>query len=143
MVVAVTPKKSSAPSAVSATTTPPAVALIRTPAVVAIDTADAGLDDGMVRVGMHSATSGRPAAALVGAPNAISTAPTADPSSLSPATDRPRPDDRVLVLTAAFTYEVSWNSVADLWAPPGSIVITHSGELVATFDDDGRLVLAD
>ena len=137
MIVSVTPRTSSAPSAVSATTTPSVSALARPQAAAMIDTTD----DHLVRLGTGGVSTGRPALALVGAPNAISSAPTADPTGLDPAGDLPDPDDRVLVLTAAFTYDVAWGVVDDLWAPPGSIVMTHDGELLAAFGDDGRAVL--
>ena len=79
----------------------------------------------------------------MGAPNAISAAPVAGPAELSPADTRPDPDDLVLVITAAFTYEVSWSVVADLWAPEDALVLTPTGDLLATVNELRRLVLLD
>lgn len=131
MVLTVTPRRSNAPSAISATTTPAASVQLRTNGL---------RTDQIVRVGQSNLSAGSTAAALVGAPNAISSAPTADPAGLGVATGSPLPSDRVIVLTSSFTYDVAWGDVGDLMAPSGSIVMTREGELLATFVD-GRLVL--
>ena len=47
------------------------------------------------------------------------------------------------MLTASFTYDVSWQALVHLHAPPGSIVITHGGELLASFDGSGLQLLVD
>ena len=140
MVVSITPRSSSAPSAISATTTPGRTVQLRSPAVVTV--ADARRADDVVRVGGSIFSDTRPAA-LIGAPNAISTAPTADLDDDNIASIRPHPDDRVIVLTSTFTYDVAWGEVADLLAPVGSIVMTPDGELLATFLDSGLRLLFD
>lgn len=155
MVVSITPKRSGAPSAVSATTIAPASVQLRSVPAESAPVAEAATPLGAaalsvaapvladtVRIDRSSMSHDR-GMALVGAPNGISTAPTADLSTLTSATATPADDDRVILLTSSFTYDVAWSDLADLVAPDGSIVMTRDGQLLATFVDDELRLLVD
>lgn len=146
MVVAVTPRRSAAPSAISATTIPAASVQLRSVDPISVAAPAAGLDDGpmsdMVRIERQSVARGQ-GLALVGAPNAISTAPAGDPDDLDLASQRPGATDRVIVLTSSYTYEVTWARLGDLVAPDGSIVMTPAGDLLASYVDGELRLLVD
>ncbi|BAN01215.1 hypothetical protein [Ilumatobacter coccineus] len=135
MVVSVTPRRTNSPSAVSATTIPAASVQLRSVGqpVTTIDS---------VRVEQRGLSNG-PTVALAGAPNAISSAPTASPTGLAVASQIPHDDSRVIILTDSFTYDVAWGELERLVVPDGAIVITHEGELIATFVDDDLRLLVD
>jgi hypothetical protein len=126
MVVSITPRRSSSPSAVSATTIPAASVQL--------------VSDRIERRGF----SREQTVALSGAPNAISSAPAAaNTAELSIASRVPDDDARVIILTTSFTYNVAWGELDQLVVPDGSIVITATGELLATFIDGELRLLVD
>lgn len=135
MVVSVTPRRTNSPSAVSATTIPAASVQLRS-VNRPITTTD------FVRV-EHRGLSNGPTVALTGAPNAISSAPATSPTGLAVASQVPHDDSRVIILTNSFTYDVAWEEIDQLVVPDGAIVITHDGELIATFVDDELHLLVD
>jgi hypothetical protein len=155
LVVSFSPKRSAAPSAISATTVPAASVQLRA------NTAPIGVStnaDGLVRFEASSVSRDQ-ALTMVGAPNAISSAPLVPgrdldrsasgsvhddiPDDISDgihdgirvASALPDPDERVLLLTISHTYDVAWGDLDRLDAPDGSIVITRDGRLLATFVD--------
>lgn len=128
MVVSITPRRSSSPSAVSATTIPPA-------SVQLLSVSQAPPPVETVRVERRGLSNG-PTVALSGAPNAISSAPATGPANLAVALRVPADDSRVIILTNSFTYNVAWGDLDQLVVPHGSIVITIDGELVATFVEE-------
>lgn len=135
MVVSITPRGSSSPSAVSATTIPPASVQLRSVSQAAptVET---------VRIERRGLSKG-PAVALTGAPNAISSAPTIGSANLAVALRLPADESRVIILTNSFTYNVAWGELDQLVLPHGSIVITIDGELLATFVDEKLLLHVD
>jgi hypothetical protein len=128
MFVALTPSRSSAPTAVSATTLPSATIELQSGASQA---GQANARD-QVRTNRRSILSEN-GVALVGAPNAVSAAPVGDADDFAVAGDVPDDAERVLVLTASHAYDVSWGDIHDIAAPDGSIVMTRDGWLLATF----------
>lgn len=126
MVVSITPRRSNSPSAVSATTIPPASVQLLSVSPAAVET---------VRVERRGLANG-PTVALTGAPNAISSAPATGSTDLAVALRVPADDSRVIILTNSFTYNVAWGDLDQLVVPHGSIVITIDGDLVATFIDE-------
>ena len=145
MVVTVTPRGSDTPSAVSATTIPAASVQLRSQPVGALSPVSATTFDDTVRLGHARVSHGQPVA-LVGAPNAISTAPSGDPGdpgALDVADGAPDDDTEVVVLTSSFTYLVPWGDLTGLVVPDGSIVMTADGALLATFVTGELRVLVD
>ena len=143
LVVSFSPKRSAAPSAISATTVPAASVQLRTNATPIGVSANV---DGLVRF-EASSVSREQALTMVGAPNAISSAPLVPGGGLDRsasgsvhddlhvAATHPDPDEHVLLLTISHTYDVAWGDLDRLDAPDGSIVITREGRLLATFVD--------
>ena len=142
MVVTVTPRGSGTPSAVSATTIPAASVQLRAQPAGPRSLATSAMFDDTVRLGHARVSHGQPVA-LVGAPNAISTAPTDDPGALDVAEGTPDESDDVIVLTSSFTYLVPWGDLTGLVVPDGSIVMTAEGALLATFVAGDLRVLVD
>lgn len=140
MVVALTPPRSDAPVAVSATTLPAMTSQLRGSAVQSSDQNQTARDSEQVRIGSNTMSRDN-ALTLVGAPNAVSAA------SANPSADvgkrLPGDDERVYVLTRSHTYALWWSQVDRLVAPDGAIVVTADGELVAAFVDGELDVLVD
>lgn len=144
MVVAVTPPRSDAPTAVSVTTLPALTVQLRSSAIQNAEQNATPRDSTHVRIG-KSTTSRDNAQALVGSPNAVSAAP-ADPDTLDVGRRLPDADDRVYLLTHSHTYVLWWSQVDLLVAPDvpdGSAVVTMDGELLATFVDGELRILVD
>jgi hypothetical protein len=123
MIVAMTPRSSSGPVSLSATTTP---AFLST-----------------------SRASDRPAelrpvqpvrlASFVAMPHAITSAPQITLDGRDVADELPDAADLVLLWTEAVTYQLTWSDVTVLSIPDGSVVVDMDGDLVAHVSD-GRLV---
>jgi len=122
------PSRSAAPTALSATTLPPATIELRDAEQVAASTA---ADENVWT--FHNMTSRDHGIALLGAPNAISAAPVGDADDFAVAVTLPDESERVVVLTASHAYDLRWNQIDDIAAPDGSIVMTRDGRLLATF----------
>jgi hypothetical protein len=139
MVVALTPPRSTAPIAMTATTIASAsVRAPNTPRVVDSDTSNNG---GIVRLNQSTMSLDR-TMTLSGAPNAISAAPIDQSGDYDLATSLPEPDERVLVFDRSYVWEISWSDIDRLRAPDGAVVVTWSGELIAVFvEGELRLVV--
>lgn len=137
MVVALNPPRSSAPTAISATTLPSVVVRVQNPAR---DDAPKDATPGIVRIAGNAVSRGE-GLALTGAPNAVSAAHLADEYAL--ADDLPDDDERIMLLTSTATFVMLWGEIDQIsYAPDDTLVITHSRELVAVFvDGDLRLLV--
>lgn len=152
LVVAMSPPRSSAPTAVSATTIPAATvrlqpadgaatgARVTAPqrAVVAVPAPTA---PGPVR--MDRTVAAGEALPLAGAPAAVATAAAQRVDEMSVAGAVPDGDDRVVVLTVSHVYDVAWRNLERVAAPDGSLVTNRRGELLATFVDGELRVLVE
>lgn len=141
MVVALTPPRSNAPVAVSATTLPAMTSQLRGSAVQSSDQNQTARDSEQVRIGSNTMSRDN-ALTLVGAPNAVSVA-SANRGAADVGKRLPGDDERVYVLTRSHTYALWWSQVDRLVAPDGAIVVTADGELVAAFVDGELDVLVD
>jgi len=141
LVVALAPSRSSAPSAISATTLPPATIQLQTP-----DTSSGSSttnDQGGVVTFRHMAVQDQ-ALALVGAPNAVSaTRIIGGADELAVARTLPPDPERVILLTSSHAYTLRWSEIDDITAPNGSIVVTSDGRLLATFVSEELRLLVD
>ncbi len=140
MVIAVTPPRSNAPTALSATTLPPITVQLR-PAAVQTEASTPVRHTQPVGIG-NSTMTVESSLALVGAPTALSSAPV-DHDALAVGASVPAGDERVYVFTDSHTYSVWWSQLDRLVAPDGAVVVNADGELVATFSDDQLVVLVD
>lgn len=130
MVIALTPTRSSAPTAVSATTLPPATIELQSPASRL--GAPSAHEQDLVRT-FRSTILSDLGVALIGAPNAVSAAPVGDADDFAIAGRLPAGSERVILLTSSHTHVLSWSDIDDVVAPDGSIVMTSNGWLLATF----------
>ncbi|MFK7918678.1 MAG: hypothetical protein AB8G14_11405 [Ilumatobacter sp.] len=142
MVVALTPPRSNAPTAVSATTMPAATVQLRSSAAQIDDADPTARDAEPVQLNRNTVTRNN-ALALVGSPNAISAAPTADPESSDVAEQLPGDSDPVYLLTNSHTYAMDWAQLDRIIAPDGSVVVTPDGGLLALFVNGELLLLVD
>ena len=141
MVVALTPPRSNAPTAVSATTLPALTVQLRSSAIQSTDRSATARDSESVRIGSNTMTRDN-ALALIGSPHAVSAAPV-DPGALDVGKRLPEGSERVYVLTQSHTYAVLWSQIDRLAAPEGSAVVPVDGELLATFVDGELRTLVD
>lgn len=133
MVVAMTPRSSSGPMAISATTAP--MLLASTGAAVLPDVATIGA---VVRP--------RAAALLTSFaayPHAITAGPQLDLDGSEIATREPGVDESVYVRTDAVTYRLHWGQVPLLAMPDGSVVFDRDGDLVAYVNNGDLIDLVD
>ena len=136
MVLALTPPRSSAPSAVSATTIAMATqaqnveraSLERTPGIVRMHRNTASLDSALT---------------LTGAPKDVSSAPEARADLLDLADSLPGDGEQIFVLTSSHAFRISWSEIDRVAAPDGAMVVTRDGELVAEFVDGALRLLVD
>jgi hypothetical protein len=128
MIVAMTPRTSSNPVALSATTTPITIrATVEPPA----------------------ATTARPVqvltpatallASFVAFPHAVTSEPQLDLDGTDVAEELPDDDEMVFLRTEAVTYRLPWHDVDLVNAPDGSVVFDTTGDVVARVAD-GELV---
>ena len=142
LVVAMTPRTSSGPVALSATTTPiTARAVVEPPATTAA-TAPA--------TATATATATEPIAirpvlttSLVAFPHAVTPGPQLDVDGTEVADTTPDGDETVFVRTEAVTYQVTWDVAQHMHVPDGSVVFDDSGDLVARMSDGDLLSLVD
>lgn len=143
MVVALTPPRSDAPNAVSATTLPAVTVQLRSAPALDPDPSSMARTTGTGSVVIdHNTMSRDNALALVGAPNAVSAAP-AHPGALNVGRRLPDDVERVHLLTFSHTYSVVWSQIGRLQAPDGSVVVNAEGELIASFHDGELRILVD
>lgn len=137
MVVVVTPRRTSNPSAISATTAPGAIRLVRPDSAPASRTTP---DLQPTRI-----------AAFTAIPTAIAAVPTPetpvgftrDVSLVAEPTVLPDLSDRVVVLTDQFAYALRWRDVAWLSVSGDAAVLAADGSLVARFINGQLIVTAD
>ncbi len=139
MVVALTPPRSNAPSAVSATTLPALTVQIRGTATQGTDRVVVAQEADAVRVDRSTLTRDS-ALSLVGSPDAVSAAPS-DTRALDVAERVPDAAETVFVLDRSSTYAVDWWQIDRLVAPDDSVVVNAEGELLATFVAGQLIVL--
>ncbi len=133
VVVAMTPRASNGPVALSATTTPitaraivePPASTVATPRPVAIE----------VRSRTAMLTS------FVAFPHAVTPGPQLDVDGTDVAEVAPRDDDLVFLRTEAVTYRLSWVEAQQMPVPDGSVVFDADGDLVARVNDGVLLSL--
>lgn len=134
LVVAMTPRTSSSPVALSATTTP--VAALREPT-----NAPPGIGTSAATASVRVATAAAsglpriPIGALLTSfsafPHAVTSGPQLTLDGTGVANRLPDDHDIVLVHTEAVTYELPWGEVPFLGMPDGSVVFDGAGALVA------------
>lgn len=129
MIVAMTPRTSSGPVALSATTTP---MLVRNPddttptAAAMVPTASGTVRTLQVRPGTNALVS-----SFAAFPHAVTPGPQLDVDGTPIADHLPGADDIVWVRTDAVTYRLPWDDAELMVAPDGSVVFDLDGELVA------------
>lgn len=142
MVVALAPPRADSPVAISATTLPPATVQLRSSSAQIDDGDTSERTGGIVQINRNTVSRDN-ALALVGSPNAVSAAPTADADSSRVAERRPAPQERVYLLTQSHTYALAWSELDRIGAPDGAVVVTADGGLLATFVDGELRFLVD
>jgi hypothetical protein len=121
MVVAMTPRTSNGPVALSATTTPiTARAVVEPPA-----TATPALTPVEVRQRTALLTS------FVAFPHTVTAGPQLDVDGTDVADTTPDDDETVFLRTEAVTYRLPWSDAKHLSVPDGSVVFDDDGDLVA------------
>jgi hypothetical protein len=138
MVIAVSPPRSSAPVALTATTI--ASVSVRGPNEPRVDDADLADSLGIVRLNRNVSLDRT--LTLTGPPNAISAAPMNQSGDHALAASMPTIDERVLLLTRSHTYELPWSDADYLRAPDGAVIVNRNGELIAVFVDGALVVVA-
>ena len=136
LVVAMTPRSSGGPVALSATTTPiTARAVVELPGPT-IQTTTAQATEAIAM---------RPAltTSFAAFPHAVTPGPQLDVDGTDVAADAPAADETVFVRTEAVTYQVTWDDAQDMHVPDGSVVFDGDGELVARVSDGDLLSLVD
>lgn len=124
MVVAMTPRTSTGPIALSATTTP-----IITRATV--QAAESPAPPAARAQSLKLRTNDTLLASFSAFPHSVTRVPQLDLDGTSVADELPADDDPVLVRTEAVTYEMQWLHAQSMSAPDGSVVFDLDGELVA------------
>jgi hypothetical protein len=123
MVVAMTPRTSDGPVALSATTTPMAArAVVEPPATVTAEPAATPIE---IRQRNALLTS------FVAFPHTVTAGPQLDVDGTDVAETTPDDDEMVFLRTEAVTYRLPWNDARRLAVPDGSVVFDDDGELVA------------
>ncbi len=135
MVVAMTPRTSSGPSALSATTTPITVrAITEPPTSVAAATPHTPIE---VRARTALLTS------FVAFPHTVTPGPQLDIDGTAVADSPPADDEMVFLRTEAVTYRLSWGELQLMAVSDGSVVFDGNGDLVARVSHGDLLSLVD
>ena len=124
MVVAMTPRTSTGPIALSATTTP---IVART----ALQTSDPGVTTAPRAQSLQLRAGGALLATFAAFPHSVTRVQQFDLDGTDVAGELPAADDTVLVRTEAVTYEMDWSQATSMVAPDGSVVFDTEGRLVA------------
>lgn len=134
MVVAMTPRPSSSPVAVSATTAPFAASQPRDPVA-----SSAGVPSRSVaRVPITALLT-----SVVASPHAITSGPQLTLDGTDIADEVPDNADMVFVRTEAVTYELRWDQVAAMASPDGTVVFDATGDLLAHVSGGNLITLVD
>ncbi len=134
MVVAMTPRTSNGPVALSATTTPiTATAVIEPPA--SPDAAQAAAGPTGPRTALLTS--------FAAFPHAVTSGPQFVVDGTDVAEQSPAGDDTVFLRTEAVTYQLRWDDAQQLSVPDGSVVFDSSGDLVARVTAGELLSLVD
>ncbi len=123
MVVAMTPRTSSGPVALSATTTP-----ITTRAIVERPSTEITIP-GAATIEIRQRTALLTSFAAF--PHTVMAGPQLDVDGTDVADATPDDDEMVLLRTEAVTYRLPWNEAKQLTAPDGTVIFDDNGELVA------------
>ena len=126
MIIAITPRRSSAPLALTATTTP---VLVSSSAQATTRASNSPDNQQSFRLASFSAM-----------PNTIASTPQFSLDGRQVTKQLPHPTELVLLRTEAVTYQLRWVDVPLLSVPDGSVVVDAQGDLVAHVSR-GRLVL--
>lgn len=124
MVVAMTPRSSPGPIALSATTT----SIITRAAIEVPDRATPPVRRAQ---SLQLSTSDTPLVSFSAFPHSVTQVQQLDLDGTAVADELPLADDVVLVRTEAVTYEMRWIHAQSMAAPDGSVVFDLDGELVA------------
>jgi hypothetical protein len=133
MVVAMTPRTSSGPVALSATTTPITARAVTTPPSVTGTAAPPVPIEVRARTAMLTS--------FVSFPHAVTSGPELDVDGTDVADASPAQDETVFLRTEAVTYRLSWGDVQQMTIPDGSVVFDDEGDLVARVSDGDLLSL--
>ncbi len=131
MVVAMTPRPSSGPVALSATTTPITARAVLEPPTVPVTAAPPVPIEVRARTAMLTS--------FVAFPHAVTSGPELDVDGTDVAESAPAQDEIVFLRTEAVTYRLTWGEVQQMTVPDGSVVFDDNGDLVARVSD-GDLV---
>ncbi len=142
MVVAMTPRTSSGPVALSATTTPiTARAVVEPPAATIAATVSTGATAPAQSTVDHAHT--MLTSSFVAFPHAVTPGPQLDVDGTEVADQAPAEDETVFVRTEAVTYQVTWDDAQQMNVPDGSVIFDDEGDLVARVSDGDLLSLVD
>lgn len=136
MVLTLTPPRSSAPTAISATTV--AVAARQQD----VDRSSLARTPGVVRMSSNAASIDSPLT-LTGAPKNVASTPEAGADQLDLAGTLPAADETIYVLTTSHAFRIRWSEINRIAAPDGAVIVTAGGELVAEYTDGALVVLVD
>jgi hypothetical protein len=136
MVVAMTPRTSPGPIALSATTTPIITrATVQAPAQAPPPARRAQ--------SLQLSTTNTLLVSFSAFPHSVTRVPQLDLDGTAVADELPLADDVVLVRTEAVTYEMRWTHAQSMAAPDGSVVFDLDGELVALVEAGELVSLVD
>jgi hypothetical protein len=139
LVVAMTPRTSSGPVALSSTTTPiTARAVVEPPAATESDTTPA---PSTARAVIPTPTA--LSTSFAAFPHAVTPGPQLDVDGADVADASPARDDTVFVRTEAVTYQLTWEIAQQMVVPDGSVVFDADGDVVARVNDGDLLSLVD
>lgn len=148
MIVAMTPRASSSPVALSSTTTPmPSVAVIGSVLVSEPAASATAAPRAAVAVSSGISSPRVPMGALLTSftafPHAVTSAPPLTIDGTAVADAIPADTDVVLVHTDEVTYRLTWGQVPFLNLPDGSVVFEIDGDLVAHVTGGVLLTITD
>lgn len=126
MVVAMTPRTSSGPVALSATTTPITARAIVEPPTPTVDGTQAATRQPAPRTALLTS--------FAAFPHAVTSGPQFVLDGTDVAQQPPADDEMVFLRTEAVTYELRWDDAQQLSVPDGSVVFDADGDLVARVD---------
>jgi hypothetical protein len=136
LVVAMTPRTSSGPVALSATTTPiTARAVVEPPVTTALTATARSTEPMAIRPVLTTS--------FVAFPHAVTPGPQLDVDGTDVADAAPAAGETVFVRTEAVTYRLTWEDAQHMHVPDGSVVFDDSGDLVARVSRGDLLILVD